>query len=205
MAQQIPVSLFYRAEGYSVGAVVFDLVLQEAHSLQAEATLRPVQDGSTISDHIQNRLRQGSFSGYVSNWSLSQVDTNTNKTATAKLQTAVAVLGAEAITGYPPPANRAQEAYEKLKELHAAKQPVKLVLGLDTYDSVVITDISASRDADSGDAQVFEISFQQIRVVSLKQKVISTATKPLPPKKADAKGKQAQSKKTMGKQTGVKS
>lgn len=202
MAQQIPVSLFYRPGGYKVGAIVFDLVLSESHSLLADVTQRPVQDGSTISDHIQNQLRQGSFTGWVSNWSLSLADSNANNTAVSDAVTRVKLRGADAISGLNPPSNRADEAWQKLKDLHAARTPVQLVLGLESYDSVVITSIQANRDGDTGESQSFEISFQQIKVVTLKQKLISTTTKPLPPKTADAKSKQAQGRKKAGKQTG---
>ena len=66
----IPVSLFYREDGWSVGEISLDLILTEGHSLNAAVTQHPVQDGSTISDHITILPRNGTLRALVSNFSL---------------------------------------------------------------------------------------------------------------------------------------
>ena len=44
--------LVYRKDGYSVGAVELDLILDEYHSKNAQVTENPLQDGRAVSDGI---------------------------------------------------------------------------------------------------------------------------------------------------------
>ncbi len=58
----VPASLFFKGLGiYGVedeeGAFIsFDLVLSENHNFDSEVTTHPIEDGSEVSDHIQNEL-----------------------------------------------------------------------------------------------------------------------------------------------------
>lgn len=63
--------LFYDAGPFSVGAVKFDLLLEEHHELKSTITQHPVEDGKgPVSDHVVRELRTGSLKGFVSNFSL---------------------------------------------------------------------------------------------------------------------------------------
>lgn len=62
--------LFYRGGPFSVGAIRFDLLLEEHHELKSTLTKHPVESGSTVSDHIVKELRSGTLKGLVSNFSL---------------------------------------------------------------------------------------------------------------------------------------
>ena len=69
----IPTSLFYPKEGYSVGEIDIDLILDENHSKHAVVTENPLQDGRAVSDGIYLQLREGSLTALVSNHSLKHV------------------------------------------------------------------------------------------------------------------------------------
>ena len=51
----------------TIGTVVVDASITETHSLAAEATEHPVEQGADISDHVHVRPIQLSITGLVSN------------------------------------------------------------------------------------------------------------------------------------------
>lgn len=160
--------LFYRKDGYSVGAVELDLILSENHSKEAEVTENPLQDGRAISDGIYLRLREGSLTALVSNHSLKHVEELSEQTTEAILN----------LAQWQPLKNRAAETWEELKATMDRKELVTIVTALEVYDNVAITRISAPRDGDSGDAQEFEISFKQVEVVKLREDKVTAQVQP---------------------------
>ena len=124
----VPVSLFYRADGWSVGEISLDLILTETHSLNAVVTQHPVQDGSTISDHITILPRSGTMRVLVSNFSLS--------TAEGDARAAWDEIYAQGEAAQKTLPNRAEEAWKKLKDLVKTRELVKVVTSLEVYEDV---------------------------------------------------------------------
>lgn len=159
-----------------VAAITFDLIMKESHALTATVSEHPVENGSNISDHIQNGIREGSFTGLVTNFSIYGLPQS----------------GAQ---------NPAKEAFELLKRLWEDKKLVTLVLVLDTYEDVAITNISVSRDGNSGDAQEFDISFKSVKQVQLRE--VSIRATVTPPKMDTKKRRQAATKSVTGTNPGT--
>ena len=106
--------LFYRKEGYSVGAIELDIILSENHGKDARVTENPLQDGRAVSDGIYLELREGSFTALVSNHSLKHLEPVSE-------QTTDALLG---LAQWQPLKNRAREAWEELKSLEIGRAHV---------------------------------------------------------------------------------
>jgi len=123
-------------------SLVFDLQLSESHSLDNEVASHPVEEGSPISDHIENKLRSGSTSFLISNYSLK--------------------IG-ELVT------NRVQDVYDLFKQLWKAKELVTLVTDLEVYEDSAITKVGISRGEGTGEAGTFEVSFTEFRIIRLKK------------------------------------
>ena len=121
-------------------SLVFDLQLSESHSFDSEVTNHPVENGSPISDHIENKLRSGSSSFLISNYSLKLGELETNSV---------------------------QDVYDLFKQLWKAKELVTLVTDLEVYEDVAITKVSTSRNQGVGEAGTFEVSFTEFRIVRL--------------------------------------
>lgn len=165
----VPVSLFFSLEKQgrygiksddsdgkkAVDMINFSLIKEERHTMKSSVSMHPIENGSPVSDHVQRDTRSGSFVGLVTNFSL----------LTATSQTLM--NGGSPINRRPP--NLAREAYDALKELWLSGQVVTLVLVLDTYQNVVITDISAPRNDRSGDSIEFDISFVQVQKIKLRE------------------------------------
>lgn len=166
----VPVSLFYREEGWSVGEISLDLILTETHSLNAAVTQHPVQDGSTISDHITILPRSGTMRVLVSNFSLAAA-------AESKAETWQEVYeqGVAAQKNLP---NRAADTWEKLKDLEKSRELVKVVTALEVYEDVALTRVETARDGETGDALEIDIDYEQVTKVKLKETKVTAQVQP---------------------------
>ena len=172
--QSLPqhVCLFYPKEGYKVGSVELDLILDEEHSKSAQVTENPLQDGRAISDGIFLELQEGSLTGLVTNHSVKIAEERAKQ---LDLQTSEALL--EEAKNYQLE-NRARQAWIDLKAVMDAKQPVTIVTSLEVYENVAITNISTERNGDSGDALEIKVSFRQILTVALKEDKVTAQVQP---------------------------
>lgn len=136
----VPASLFYKNRDYGVGNIVFDLILGETHNLKNTVTQYKIEDGSNISDHILNDVREGSLSGLFTNFSIE-------------------------VPGFI--LNRAQLAYDSLEQIWKAKDLVDIFTVYKAYKNMAITNISIVKDSDTGEALIADISFQEVTKVSL--------------------------------------
>ena len=170
--QQLPqhTCLFYRKEGYSVGGVSLDLILDENHSKSAEVTENPLQDGRAISDGIYVKLREGSLTGLVSNHSLKHTEDIAEENRNAE--------GILNIAQRQPLKNRAAEAWNELKAIMDAKQTVTIVTALEVYENVAVTNIETTLDGESGDALAIRLTFKQVKTVQLVEDEVSLKMDP---------------------------
>ena len=166
----VPVSLFYRADGWSVGEISLDLILTETHSLSAVVTQHPVQDGSTISDHITILPRSGTMRVLVSNFSLS--------TAEGDARAAWDEIYSQGEAAQKTLPNRAEEAWKKLKDLVKTRELVKVVTSLEVYEDVALTRVETTRDGDTGDALEIDIDYEQVTKVKLKETKVTIQVQP---------------------------
>ena len=172
--QSLPqhVCLFYPKDGYKVGSVELDLILDEDHSKSAQVTENPLQDGRAISDGIFLELQKGSLTGLVTNHSVKIAEERAKQ---LDLQTSEALI--DEAENYQLE-NRAKQAWLDLKAVMDAKQSVTIVTSLEVYDNVAITNISTERNGDSGDALEIKVSFSQILTVSLMEHEVTAQVQP---------------------------
>lgn len=148
----IPINLFFKKnKNYGVesgvGSLTFDILLNETHNFSNDVSTHKIENGSEISDHIRNQLENGSFQGVVSNFSIKS----------------------RGLTS-----NRAQDAFDLLTKIWEAKELVTIVTVLRVYKNMAILNINTSRNFDTGESGVFNISFRKADVVSLKTVVLQT-------------------------------
>ena len=172
--QSLPqhVCLLYPKEGYKVGSVELDLILDEDHSKSAQVTENPLQDGRAISDGIFLELQDGSLTGLVTNHSVKRAEERAKQLELQDSETLMAEAKNYQLE------NRAKQAWVDLKAVMDAKQPVTIVTSLEVYDNVAITNISTERNGDSGDALEIKVSFRQILTVSLMEHEVTAQVQP---------------------------
>jgi len=172
--------LFYQNRTYGllnnetgIGIINFDLELAEGHSMSNSVTRYNVEDGADVSDHIQNELESGTVSGFVSNFSIFDGEIFENK---------------------------AQLAYDTLRDLWKKRQLVDIFTVLRVYEGVAITSININRDASSGESLICDISFQEFNKVTLSEVSVGTVVKLKDMK--STQNKQSAPAKNVGKQQG---
>lgn len=140
--------------GTETGVLEFDLLLTETHNFQNTVTTHPVENGSEITDHIKNELRNGSLTGMVSAYSIRFRTFNT-----------VGDLVADAFSFV----DAEQKAFDTLEKIWRARIPVTITTLMRVYENVAITNISTSRSEADGKSITFSISFRELKQVSLKR------------------------------------
>jgi len=147
------ISLFFRNNRtYSIGNIVLDLITNETHNFNNTVTQYTVEDGSVISDHIENQIFNGTISGIITNFSLFQDGLSIN---------------------------RAQDAFNQLKQLWRDKNLVTINTVLDVYDNVAITSIGINKGVGSGEEIAIDISFVQVNVAKLQEiEIVATVSLP---------------------------
>lgn len=154
----------------TLGAIDFDLILEEEITLSAKVCQHPVQSGDPITDHIQPLPMAGRLKVLVSNYSLKYGPGGVNASA------------------WSPSVNRALEAYDAFKALMLARTTVTLVTVLETFavNSIVITRVSVPKTHDDGDSLTFTIDYVEIKVIAKLNTtpltVAARATNPMVPR-----------------------
>lgn len=161
-AQPVPASLFYRKdEDMGIKDMPFDLFISEKHSLQFRIGDHPLQDGSTVSDHVQQELQEVTIEGMFTNHSVKKG--SSKKESSFKFDKE---YGSSEIQ--QTVTNTALEKFEELKALAKKKEPVRLVCSLDTYPKMVITKLDYDRDEKSGSSIRFTMTLREVVIVKLK-------------------------------------
>jgi hypothetical protein len=153
--QPVPASLFSRGEGYSVGSIAFDLLLQESHGLEFEASQHAIEDGSEVTDHVTRKLREVTVSAMFSLHSLSLPEGSIDMSR-----------------------NRALEQLEAIERLAEERRPTRLVTALKVYPEMLILGVRYERTGSDGEAIRFQLVMREIRKVRLKEVVVDSVVSP---------------------------
>lgn len=181
VAQPVPASLFYREEGLGIHYtesrtpktvdqmlsgrrselkyMPFNLFINEKHKLSFRVSDHPLQDGSTISDHVHRELREVTIEGLFTNHPIRKPEgvkevSFRDDYGTTEIKQTIS--------------NTALANFEKLRKLANRKAPVRLVCALEIYPKMIITGLDYERDSKSGSSIRFTMTLREIETVSLK-------------------------------------
>ncbi len=178
-AQSVPASLFWREEGLGIHCdkvsktvnemlssgktkleyMPFNLFISEKHSLKFRVSDHPLQDGSTISDHVHQELQECTVEGMFTNHPMRKLE----EVNEVKFKDEYATSEVK-----PTVSNTALANFEKLKLLAKQRKPVRLVCALEIYPKMVITGVDYERDSKSGSSIRFSMTLRELKTVSLK-------------------------------------
>lgn len=156
-----------------LGALVLDVLISEEIDLAAEVTRYPVEDGTTISDHITQGVETVRISGMVSTAS-------------------VAAFSFSAAPGMV----KLVDAVEKLRAMHKARAVVTISTGQMVYKDMAFTSLNAVRTAGERGGNWLSIKGELVKVRKVKLK---QAEVPAEPVAEPAKGRAGQTNKPAGK------
>lgn len=142
-------------DGYAI-----DASLTEAHTFESEVSEYPVETGGDVTDNVRPKPIVVKIDGIVSD---------------TPIGTMADVRGRQGDNGQLDftPSN---DAYAKLKEIRDRREPVSIVTTLQTFDSMVMTNLEVPRDAKTGKALRFTATFQQVTLVTNLRTTIRVAT-----------------------------
>lgn len=174
--------IIYSTDKRQVPLVTFSILMSEKHEYSSNVTTHRVQDGSVITDHIENDPRSGSIRGLVTNFSintrglydtvsrLSQLNPSyfsDKLTYGNYLKDLTYLLGKGINIGVGGIGfDNAQLVYNTFRLIWENRKLVRITTGLEVYDNVAITKVAVDKDKETGHALYFDIDFKQVRTVS---------------------------------------
>ena len=175
-------SLFFRDENFGLDDLSFDLLIDESHSIEFDVADHAVENGSSISDHIQERLRKVSVTGLFTNHPIgSKGGAYVNEDGSIKREADTVKMDGAEMTG-----NRSRDLkLDQLKKLARERRPVRLVTSLEVYEEMVVERLSYDRGPDDGESIKFTIELREIKTATLRKNVSNAVWNPPKPESQD--------------------
>jgi hypothetical protein len=148
------ISMFFAEKEHRIGEIKVDAFIRETHSLASEITEHPVENGSTIADHIYNKPVAISIEGIITN-------------------TPMTIVGLAAFDSFKrfvqdESNDFAQIAFTKIEEIFNKREPISIATSLKTYEHMVLESLSIERGGGNCASLNFSCTAKQIRVVTQK-------------------------------------
>jgi len=156
------VNFTYQKTPKSIGGFEIDAFLSESYSFKNNVTDIPVEDGSVVNDHVVSEATEISIQAFIGRTKF--------ETLEGDVPESVDDLPAE------DPKARIKQAYFELKRLKEDRQPVTVVLGLDTFPNMVITSFDIDRSVETGADLPFGMSFKQVRIIKSETTTINSSS-----------------------------
>ena len=118
-----------------------DTCVSIGHGSQAEATTHPVEDGSSIADHV---IRKPNTLSLTTNWTPRPIDE----------------------TYFPTGTERGLEAFQILSNVLQSRKTLTIEADGIIYDNMVLQSVSMPRAFEDGDGRTVQIEAIQIQIVS---------------------------------------
>lgn len=125
--------------------IQLDASISEDHSVEAEVTEHPVEEGADISDHVRRKPDRLTIQGWISNHPI----------LINASETAVGIAGGD-------PDKRAQDGYEVLERIAKVGTQVAVFTTLKTYPRMLVLSLRAPRDATRGGLLDVTIGLKEI-------------------------------------------
>jgi hypothetical protein len=158
----------YQVPRKMIGTFVVDAFLAEHYSFSNQITDIPVEEGSSINDHIVEEQDVISVEAFIGNTAFEIVTMDGNSVSNLQAPDRMA---------------RIRQAYQELKKLTKDKKLIDVVLGLETFTGMAITSFNIDREAETGANLPFSMEFKKIKIVHSDTTKINAST-------ADASGGQ---------------
>lgn len=165
-----------------IGTMLLDVTIREQHTRENRVTQWPVEDGSTITDHINNQPRRVTIEGFITDAPL--------------------LSGAQL-------APRAQNAFIELERMWQARELLEVVTQYRRYSSMAIQKLDVPKNPNTGQALRFTVDFVEVQkanseTVEIPQEALPAREEQPPALENDPPGSvqdQAQSPSDTGRQT----
>jgi hypothetical protein len=145
------VNLTYRPTEKYIENIKIDAFLTETYQFTNEVTDVPVEEGVHITDHVVEKADIIQVSAFIGQAEFKAYNGNTPEDLNS-------------LSGFDKK-QRIIEVYKKLLKLKRDREPVTVVMGLDTFKYMIITSFNIGRDAETGADLAFDMSFSELKIV----------------------------------------
>lgn len=153
--------------------IQLDCSLKENHSRESTPTKFPVENGTSVSDHLILSPFDLDITGIITDTPLGNVQQLLTEAATTTASALLPPIGVVAASGafalFKALSNSKSPsvaAYVQLLQLQANKQPFDVLTSLYRYPNMWIAGLSAPRDSETGKSLVFTLKLVQLILVS---------------------------------------
>jgi len=154
-----------------------DALTSFRHSRAGSVSKFPIEDGSTISDHVTQENLKLSITGLISNTPL-QIWDSAITAATSAIPKNAIFIPVNAIASIAQLAverkrserlSREKKSFEALEEINNRRIPFTFVTRLKTYNNMVMVNLEFSKEPTTGGALPFTAELEQIKIVQGKK------------------------------------
>jgi hypothetical protein len=153
--------------------IQLDCSLKENHARESTPTKFPVEDGTSVSDHLILSPFDLDITGLITDTPIGGTQQLLTEVATSAAASLIPPVGVVAASGafalFKALSNSSSPsvaAYVQLLQLQANKQPFDVLTSLYRYPNMWIAGLSAPRDAETGKTLMFTMKLTQLILVS---------------------------------------
>ena len=140
-----PVTITYQLTGVSKYKFAIDLCVRLTHSNSATVTDNPIEDGSSINDHVINQPRVVTLTGLVSDYKYQLFPFNFPFATQDK---------------------PSKKVYDIFQDIYKNKRLIEIDTGLEVYENMIIESMSFPRTSDTQESLEFSLTMKEIIIVS---------------------------------------
>lgn len=145
-------------------ALELDATISVKLSFSNKITSHPVEDRSTITDHVFNENVSLSVTAIATNTTVSPSPVRQDKNLLKN-------------TGEVFDQSRVQRAYDIIKGWYKSRQLISIVTDVEVFNSCVIKSLKVPRSVEWANCVNFEMDFEQIRTTSFRQEQLLVVPK----------------------------
>lgn len=150
--------------------IQIDASVKEDHTRDSPATEFPVEDGTSISDHITVKPFKLTLTGVISDSPLNPLKAGLTTAVASAIKGPLGVIaagvGTSLFSSIFSSKSPSVAAYEALLNLQQLKQPFDVLTTLKRYPDMWIVNISAPREASGGNSLDFTLQLTQLIIVA---------------------------------------
>jgi len=140
-----------------IGVMTLDISVKETHLRTATVTENEVEDGSVVSDHVRINPESLTLTGQISEFPVG-LGGVAGVTAVGLQRL---ILGSEGLV--KGVRKKPEDAWTYLKEVFEAGEPIEIITGLQSYEDMVIQELSVPRSSSDGLSLLFTVKLKRIQ------------------------------------------
>lgn len=158
-------SLFTESAKTKIGELVIDACIVENLQMSNTITEHPVENKTTITDHIFNKPLKLRVEGVITDTPLKifgLIETPLQKNSIQSLMN-----NAKSFLPFGKSIKPSQQAYQILKQMYSNRSLCTVISKFERFENMAVEDLSFTSDSETGASLRFTITLQQVRFANV--------------------------------------